>query len=121
MNGKYNADGSTDTVVFPVLGQPYVNREGIQAMSFVYCFNAKSGGDMTPIFNAVGIIPALEFVFKYSINSMVSFAILFRLECHEIVISRHINLLIQLELICYLTSKVPLRLRTCLWLAFHLL
>ena len=26
-NGKYNADGIWDTVVFPVLGQPYVNSE----------------------------------------------------------------------------------------------
>lgn len=53
INGKYNPDGNSDTVVLPVLGQPYVNSEGIQTMSFVYCFNAKFAGDMTPIFNAV--------------------------------------------------------------------
>ena len=46
--------------------------EGIQAISFVNCFNAKSAGEMTPIFKAVGIIPGLKFLTRYSINSMLS-------------------------------------------------
>src|SRR5918996_4338806 len=74
-NGKYNVAGIADTVVFPVLGQPYVNSDGIQTMSFVYCFNAKFAGDIMPIFSAVGITPDLKFLFKYSINSIVSLAI----------------------------------------------
>src|SRR5919106_2402408 len=78
INGKYNVNGITDIVVLPVLGKPYVNSEGSQAMSLVYCFNAKLAGDITPIFKEVEITPDLKFLTRYSINSTVSLAVCWR-------------------------------------------
>jgi hypothetical protein len=56
-------NGSTAAVVFPVLDQPYAKIDGIHIISLVYCFNAKSVGDTTPTFKAVGIIPFLKQLF----------------------------------------------------------